>query len=47
MTEKEKLTIREVTDVNIANQLLLSNDYLQPRYSDKRDCYIFIPKVKR
>ena len=45
--DKPTLNIQEIKDVAMANQLLASGDYLQPHYSDKRDCYIFIPKKVR
>ena len=41
-----QLKIQEIEDVNMANQLMISGDYRQPEYSNKRDKYIFIPRVR-
>ena len=40
------LKIQEVEDLEIANQLYLSGDYCQPRYSENKRCYIFIPRKR-
>lgn len=42
MEEKKLPSIVEETNAQIANELLASGEFLQPRYSDKRDCYILI-----
>jgi len=47
MPPKEKLpVIVEEEDTNKANVLALSNDFCQPRFSEKRNCYIFIRKKR-
>jgi hypothetical protein len=43
----EELTIREIEDVELANKLMLSQDYRQPIYDPHKSKYIFIPKKKK
>lgn len=38
--------IIEEPDVNKANELDASQEFCQPYYSEKRDCYIFIRRKK-
>jgi len=38
--------IIEEPDVNKANILAMSNDFCQPRFSEKRNTYIFIRRKK-
>lgn len=40
--EQELPVIVEEKDTIIANQLAKSGEFQQPRYSEKRDCFIFI-----
>ena len=42
---KDQQIIVEEPDKNKAEQLYLSGEWCQPRYSDKRDCYILIKKT--
>jgi len=43
MTNPNKFPIIiEEPDANRANELALSGEYTQPRFSDKRNCYILI-----
>jgi len=44
LDNKKLPIIIEEPDVEEANQLALSGDFCQPRYSDKRNCYVFIRK---
>ena len=44
--EKPQIIIVEEPSVDKANQLALSNDYCQPYFSEKRNCYIFIRRKK-
>ena len=44
MVDKKLPIIVEEEDINKANELALSNDFCQPRYSEKRNSYIFIRK---
>lgn len=37
-----KKIIVEEENAEIANQLLLSGEYCQPRFSEKRNCYVLI-----
>lgn len=43
---KDKRIIVEEADVEKANDLAMSGEFCQPRYSDKRDCYVLIRKKK-
>lgn len=45
MKQKEHLSIIiEEPDVHRANELALSQEFCQPRFSEKRNCYILIRK---
>lgn len=46
MKQSEKRIIVEEADVDIANDLALSGEFCQPRFSEKRDCYIMLRKIK-
>lgn len=43
---KDKRIIVEEPDVELANQLAISGEWCQPRYSENRNCYILIRKKK-
>jgi len=43
----DKLKIREIEDIEIANELMLSDDYRQPDYDKNKGKYIFIPRKKK
>lgn len=38
----QKEQVLEIEDVKVVNQLSMSNDFCQPRFSEKRNCYILI-----
>jgi len=46
MTKETKPIIIEEPDVNKANQLALSDEFCQPRFSEKRNCYIMVRKKR-
>jgi len=45
MTEN-KVTILEIEEAKTANELLASGEFCQPRFSEKRNCYILIRRRK-
>ncbi len=46
MKEKELRNIIVEQDENIANELTLTNEFCQPRFSENRNAFIFIRRKK-
>jgi len=45
--EEQQRAVVEIEDAEKANLLALSDDYRQPYFSEKRNKYIFIRKMKK
>ena len=45
MSEAKDIIV-EVIEVYKANELLISGEWCQPRFSEKRNCYILIRRKK-
>lgn len=47
MTSKNDRIIVEEPDVDRANQLAISGEFCQPRFSENRNCYILIRRARK